>query len=65
MVVYLFGVVLLLSVVNFVFKWIVRDNEDKYGILVVDMLWNNFYVDDCLCFVSLEGKVVELIEGFW
>lgn len=48
MIVYLFGGVLFLSCVNFVLRKIVDDNEDVYGLEIVNIVKWNFYVDDCL-----------------
>ena len=63
MVVHLFGAVSSPSVANVALKQTASDNEEKYGTLVADTLRKNFYVDDCLRFVSSEDAAVKLMEG--
>lgn len=53
MIVYLFGVMFFFGCVNFVLKFIVDDYEVEFGMVVVNFLRNDFYVDDGLKFVGI------------
>lgn len=63
MKVYLFGVVLLLGCVNFVFKRVVDDGEKEFGLEVVDFMRKDFYVDDGLKFVKCVDIVINFIKN--
>lgn len=61
MVVYLFGVILLLSCVNYVLRKIVYDYKGFYNIEVINIVFKNFYVDDCLKLVKIVIEVFFLL----
>lgn len=64
MEVYIFGVVLFLCVVNFVFRRIVVDNVKKFGLEVVVVVEKNFYVDDVLLLFSSNILVIRMVIDF-
>lgn len=63
MIVYLFGVMLLLGCCNFVLKIIVDDNEEIFGFEFVEFFCCDFYVDDGLKLVLLVEEVVVFIKS--
>ena len=63
MTVHPFGEVSSQSCSNYALQKTATDNEKEYGSAVAFTLDQNFYLDDCLRFVSHEVKLKEHIEG--
>lgn len=63
MIVYFFGVVFLFSCFNYVLRKIVSENEVEVGMVVVEIMCCNFYVDDCLKLVFIKVEVKDLISS--
>lgn len=66
MIVYIFGVIDLFCLVNFVLLRIVEDNWKEFDFVIVDILRDNYYVDDLFKFMLILESVImlmwELIE---
>lgn len=61
MVKYIFGVILLLSVVNFCLKKIVM-MEEQQNLEVVNVIDRNMYVDDFMKFIEIVVDVIFLVN---
>lgn len=61
MVKYIFGVMLLLSVVNFCLKKIVM-MEEQQNLEVVNVIDRNMYVDDFMKFIEIVVDVIFLVN---
>ena len=61
--VHLFGGTWSPSCCNFALRRVASDNKDSYSPDIVNTVFRNFYVDDCLKSVESEDKAVKLVEG--
>lgn len=62
MTVHLFGAISSPSCVNFALRRNAEDNKDKFDEEVINTVYKNFYVDDCLKSVDTREKATKLIK---
>lgn len=60
---HLFGATPSPSCTNYALRRSAEDNKNTFDVAVVDIVLNNFYVDDCLRSVATEQEAVKLLQG--
>ena len=63
MVVHTFGATSSPSCANYALRKTAKDKGDNHEPRVTDTIYDNFYVDDCLCSVPTEDEAVSLANG--